>query len=1107
MQTPQLTAQRLFRFVFPGCALFAVSLAWAQTASPVQNDSGTTAPTAPAASNPPAQPTKEKSVPVEAIPSLDQSDIVKLSPFEVSADKDNGYSASDTLSGTRIATRLEDLGASISVVTKQQMIDMASVDINDIFKYEANTEGTSDYTAQLSSAPTNDQIQSSPQTAVRVRGLGAPNMSRDGFSMTSRIPVDTYSLESIEISRGPNSTLAGLGNPSGTVNLSTATADVNRESTTLTMRADSFGGWRTTINLNRPIFRTKLAVRIAVLESDAAFVRKPSYDDQKRLFGTLTYKPFTKTTIRFQYEHYRDDRQTPNFLTPRDDVTAWVAAGKPTWNPLTWTATANGVTSVLPYSTSTINAVPGTAGALPAGLLFNSTNMTRPSMYIDGGQVQLWEINRLAGANANTQTSNEYLLQGSGNAFARGNVNPGGVAYQVPGINNKALYDWTKINAVPENWNYDHASLYTAIVEQQLLPDLYFRGAWHLEASDSYNRNIVNPPALEVDTNQYLLDGRANPYFLRPFYQASEPTIFRTPEYNDNVQAQLAYDLNFVKIAGPNRIWRWLGDHRLLGYYEGRHITDDTIRYREAIDDPNHVWLTAGSLNYSNGAAVDRPTYRYYVGPVGALGFVEGFTPPKSGVQGTFNLNYNNSGNTAWISEPAQFGQVTYVGGRTRQEVVSRGGVIQSSFLDNRIVFVGGLRKDFNRTRSTSGASINTTTGLYDYGNSNNVWGNWTSATGKTRTLSLVVKPLPWIGLTADQSASFAPQPRAIDLYDDVLPNTYGHGKDLGFFLSFYHDKLRLRLTSYKNTIDNGRGSNTTIGSRILRLESATSASADPESLLVWAQASANVIYGSTTSPDALAFIAAKQNYPAFLNNTIAASNAGVSVVGTASSEAKGGELSIDYNPTYNLNFRFTGAQTKSINTTIENDVASYIALRMPYWLSVNDGQGHYWWTDTRFTTSTAISFYTGNILNPLEIDQALLGKSNPQVKEYTWRALGTYRFTEGWLKNWGFGGSLRWDSKSSIGYYGAPADPDGIVRSLNVNASVWDPARYSGELHTFYATKIYRGKIGLRVQLNWDNCFQTSGLRVTSVNPDGTPYNFRIIDPQQFILTTTLTF
>ena len=68
-----------------------------------------------------------------------------LSPFTVIAE-DKGYQAFNTLAGTRINSKLEDLGASITVVTKQQLEDTAVLDINDLFRYEASTEGTDDFT-------------------------------------------------------------------------------------------------------------------------------------------------------------------------------------------------------------------------------------------------------------------------------------------------------------------------------------------------------------------------------------------------------------------------------------------------------------------------------------------------------------------------------------------------------------------------------------------------------------------------------------------------------------------------------------------------------------------------------------------------------------------------------------------------------------------------------------------------------------------------------------------------------------------------------------------------------------------------------------------------
>ena len=70
-----------------------------------------------------------------------KEDAVVLSPFRVVSD-DKGYQAANTMSGTRLNTKLEDLASSITVITKQQLLDTAAVDINDIFSNEGNTEGS-----------------------------------------------------------------------------------------------------------------------------------------------------------------------------------------------------------------------------------------------------------------------------------------------------------------------------------------------------------------------------------------------------------------------------------------------------------------------------------------------------------------------------------------------------------------------------------------------------------------------------------------------------------------------------------------------------------------------------------------------------------------------------------------------------------------------------------------------------------------------------------------------------------------------------------------------------------------------------------------------------
>ena len=791
MVTPQ--ARRLL--IGPGCALLVSSTSWAQTAPDATTPATGPAPVAPTPSTAPAAAGEQ---------------VQKLDPFEVNGTQDRGYYGANTLSGTRINSNVEDVGASITVVTKEQLIDTAALDINDIFKYEANTEGTYDYTAISSASPTTDSIQSSPSSSTRVRGLAAPNFSVDNFVHTTRIPIDTYILDSVEISRGPNSTLFGLGSPAGTVNFNESQANLTRATNELAFRGDSYGGYRSSFDINRPIFKNILAIRIASLYMDNAQLQKPSYDVTRRLYGALEFKPFPNTLIKASAEHFRENRQLPNSLTPRDGITEWEADGRPTWNPITFTATANGVQYVVPFS-ATENATTGTV--LPPGLYANTTTYTRPSMFIDGGQVTIWEVNRLntSSNNPNVQNSNSRL-EASGTAILRGDIN-GGTLYNAVGINNKSLYDWTSINAVPTNWNYDNASLYEISVEQKIVENLYFRGGWRLEDSDSFNRNITNPPILQMDVNQFLLDGRPNPYYLRPYIQDIEPTIFQSPEYNDNLQAQLAYDLDIPHMT--NSWLKWLGHHRVLGYYESRHITDGTFRYREAIlNDPTDVWQTAGSLNYTNSPAIGRSSYRYYVGGTNALGYQKGYAPPESGVAGNFNLQYFNGATGQWVSEAEQYGMAPYVSSQTRQEVTSRGFVDQSSFLDDHFVFTGGLRKDFNRTRNSASSVVNGSTGYYDNGPIK-TYGAWTDASGLTRTISLVARPVRWFGLTYDHSDSFQPQPPQVDLNGNVLPNTYGHGKDIGFYVNLFSNKLVLSVKQYTNTQINSRNSDTTIGSRI----------------------------------------------------------------------------------------------------------------------------------------------------------------------------------------------------------------------------------------------------------------------------------------------------
>ena len=102
-------------------------------------------------------------------------------------------------------------------------------------------------------------------------------------------------------------------------------------------------------------------------------------------------------------------------------------------------------------------------------------------------------------------------------------------------------------------------------------------------------------------------------------------------------------------------------------------------------------------------------------------------------------------------------------------------------------------------------------------------------------------------------------------------------------------------------------------------------------------------------------------------------------------------------------------------------------------------------------------------------------------------------------------GGSIRWDDQAIVGFLGAAPDADGVVRRLDGSKPIYDKSRYYGDLLLSYGNlRFFNDKVRARLQLNVRNVLENGRLQRISFNPDGTAWNYRIIDPRQFILTAT---
>ncbi len=257
-------------------------------------------------------------------------DVVTLSPFEVSAAKDTGYQATETLAGTRIRTDLKDVASAIQVVTKDFMADVGATDNSTLLQYTTNAEvaGTRGTYAGLGNGTSVDETANlrAPGGAQRVRGLASADTTRDFF--VTDIPWDSYNVDRIDIQRGPNSILFGLGSPAGIINASTHTAEF-RNKGGVEARFGSYGSVRGSLDLNQVLIDNVLSIRFDGLWSDEKYQQEPAFENNRRYYGAIRFEPKLfkdpsfQTSIKANYEHGEINADRPRITPPIDRITPW----------------------------------------------------------------------------------------------------------------------------------------------------------------------------------------------------------------------------------------------------------------------------------------------------------------------------------------------------------------------------------------------------------------------------------------------------------------------------------------------------------------------------------------------------------------------------------------------------------------------------------------------------------------------------------------------------------------------------------------------------------------------------------------------------------------
>ena len=673
------------------------------------------------------------------------SETVELTPFVVTSSSNVGYEATETLAGSRLKTELKDVATQVNVMTPEFLEDLAITNLNDAMRYSLNTE-TDDEIIEVS-APGNAGISATSRPFTgggRTRGLGASNRGHDFFD--TYIAIDAYNTERFTFSSGPNSILFGNSSPAGTIDTTFKRARTQRAHYGVDYRIDDRGSNRVSVDLNQPLVRNELAVRVNALRDRDHDWRAPAFSHQDRLFGSVTFTPFKRLTLRGYHETVSIFSHPARNTLVQDHVTPWITAGRPAFN--------NGGTAAFPAVASPFTR----RNQNTAYTLLDATGVIAP---VDRG--------------GNTVVTQGFdLTTPSPNNFERS-------------ILDETLYPFDRNFSGNANQTKVNGWIRGAIAEINPFTNFFVEVGVNQERFRHRNADLFNNAVAElyVDANRFLNDRvTPNPNFGRNFFEDSVAINVKNYGFKEQARASFSYEFDFETRSG----WqRWLGRHRAALLFD--RLDTQTIYERSD-------WRVAGDYSFTAAAAATRvPNFRYYLDSQHQTVHLP-FNPLADGtvsLGGAVDANGKPVMLSAWDPSTPPNAPET-----ARSIVNSRSLALQSFFLQNRVVFAFGQREDKVDVQDAPSLASN-----WDFNalvDSDVPWETIRTQKPRTRLKSVVVHPLRWLSLSYAHSNSEQVAPIVRRNLDGSLA-TFGSGQGREYSITLrLPGRLSFRFSRYENT-------------------------------------------------------------------------------------------------------------------------------------------------------------------------------------------------------------------------------------------------------------------------------------------------------------------
>ncbi len=257
---------------------------------------------------------------------------VVLSPFSVTTDKDQGYRATNSISGTRLNTAIKDLPMPIEVITEEFLRDTGANDLRESLRYSSGIllQTQNDYGAPAGSFSVTpgkinnpEGLTASPdQTHMKIRGFETESVLRDGFRRQNA--TDSVNISRIEIARGPASLLYGVGNFGGVVNYLPKLPQFTTGGE-VSFAIGSYDFKRATLDITSPIGdQGKLAYRVTAAWQDQNSYTDFNSENHYFVSPVVLWRPTKNTEVLVDVEYGKQKQKGISWQDVRAAVSSYV---------------------------------------------------------------------------------------------------------------------------------------------------------------------------------------------------------------------------------------------------------------------------------------------------------------------------------------------------------------------------------------------------------------------------------------------------------------------------------------------------------------------------------------------------------------------------------------------------------------------------------------------------------------------------------------------------------------------------------------------------------------------------------------------------------------